>query len=168
MLHFRKCPGPAKGTQKARNKCCQRHSHSHSASAKPDKDRRKNRLCNDRYTPDNTEPAVCANMGNLNAVCYLNNVLSAVVLHFIHNQQSHMRFQHDNGTIHTARITRPFLANNNINVMQWPAVSPDVSPIEHLWDELARRVRDHLVQPQNLQQHVCRSGVTSPCEPFLI
>jgi len=36
--------------------------------------------------------------------------------------------------------------------MQWPAVSQVVSPIEHIWDELARRVRNYLVQPQNLQK----------------
>ena len=63
-----------------------------------------------------------------------------------------MIFQQDNATPHTARITRQFLANNNINVMQWPAVSPVVSPIEHTRDELARRVHNHLVQPENLQK----------------
>ena len=27
--------------------------------------------------------------------------------------------------------------------MQWPANSPDMNPVEHIWDELGRRVRRH-------------------------
>ena len=29
-----------------------------------------------------------------------------------------------------------------MNVLQWPAKSPDLSPIEHLWDHLGRQVRE--------------------------
>ena len=36
--------------------------------------------------------------------------------------------------------------------MPWHSVSPDLNPIEHLLNELGRRVRDRPVQPQNLQQ----------------
>ena len=30
---------------------------------------------------------------------------------------------------------------NNVNVLYWPAVSPDMNPIEHIWDYLGRKVR---------------------------
>jgi len=33
-----------------------------------------------------------------------------------------------------------FLAQNNIPVLPWPALSPDLSPIEHLWDNISRRL----------------------------
>jgi len=33
-----------------------------------------------------------------------------------------------------------FLNSVNIRVMPWPALSPDLAPIEHAWDELGRRV----------------------------
>ena len=35
-----------------------------------------------------------------------------------------------------------FLQANIVNVLDWPARSPDISPIEHLWDHLGRRVRE--------------------------
>ena len=43
---------------------------------------------------------------------------------------------------HTARHTQNILRIHNVNVLQWPTRSPDLSPIEHLWDHLVRQVRE--------------------------
>ena len=48
---------------------------------------------------------------------------------------------HDNARPHVARICRQFLNRNNVNVLPWPAASPDMKPIEHIWDYLGRKVR---------------------------
>ena len=48
---------------------------------------------------------------------------------------------HDNARPHVARTYRQFLNTNNVNVLPWPAVSPDMNPIEHIWDYLGRKVR---------------------------
>ena len=47
----------------------------------------------------------------------------------------------DNARPHVARICRQFLNRNNVNVLPWPAVSPDMNPIEHILDYLGSKVR---------------------------
>ena len=44
--------------------------------------------------------------------------------------------------MHGARHTMDFLQANNVIVLDWPARSPDMSPIEHLRDHLGRRVKE--------------------------
>ena len=45
--------------------------------------------------------------------------------------------------IHTLQgIPRTFLCIHNVNVLQWPARSLDLSPIEHVWDHLDGQVRE--------------------------
>jgi transposase len=61
-------------------------------------------------------------------------------------------FQHDNARCHVARVCQDFLNQNHIRVLPWPALSPDLSPIEHLWDELSRPVRHRQNPPETLQE----------------
>ena len=60
---------------------------------------------------------------------------------------------HDNAAPHRARVTTAYLLQNNINVLRpWPPISPDLDPIEHVWDMLDRHVRNLPNPPQNLLQ----------------
>ncbi len=60
--------------------------------------------------------------------------------------------QHDNARPHVERICTQFLEAENIPVLAWPAYSPDMSPIEHVWDALDRRIRQLVPVPANIQQ----------------
>ena len=100
--------------------------------------------------------------GNLTAVRYRDEILRPVAVPLV--QQHQMTFQHDNARPHVARVCQDFLANNNIVPLDWPPYSPDLSPIEHLRDELDRRVRRRRNTPTlsgNCKQHCWKSGRTS-------
>ena len=61
-------------------------------------------------------------------------------------------FMHDNAPAHRAQRIQQFLENQEIEVLPWPAYSPDLNPIEHCWDMLDQAVRKREVQPTNLNQ----------------
>lgn len=49
-------------------------------------------------------------------------------------------FQQDNAGIHTAKLTRECIERLNLVVMRWPALSPDLNIIEHVWAKMKREI----------------------------
>ncbi|OWZ17975.1 Transposase [Phytophthora megakarya] len=50
------------------------------------------------------------------------------------------RAEHDNASIHSSKVAKMFLDEHLEKVMSWPALSPDVNPIENIWGYLAGNV----------------------------
>ena len=61
-------------------------------------------------------------------------------------------FQHDNDPKHTAKKNKDFLTNNNFNVLPWPAQSPDLNPLENLWNGLKEALKKRADKPSSLDQ----------------
>ncbi len=63
-------------------------------------------------------------------------------------------FQQDNAPCHKAQINSDWFLehNNEFTLLKWPPQSPDLNPIEHIWDVVEQEICIMDVQLANLQQ----------------
>ena len=85
----------------------------------------------------------------MTAVRYINDILRPSVLPYIHGLPEAL-FQQDNARPRTARTTMNFFTNSHVNLLPWPPRSPDLSPIEHVWDMMGVRISQLTPPPKTL------------------
>lgn len=87
---------------------------------------------------------------SLTANRYIENILQDYVIPFAPFIGNDFILVHDNARPHTAHIVNEYLDEVGIDRMIWPAKSPDMNPIEHVWDEMGRRIRSRNRVPDTL------------------
>ncbi|GFV63491.1 DDE_3 domain-containing protein [Trichonephila clavipes] len=72
-------------------------------------------------------------------------------------------FQQDNARPHTARVAQDFLRHSQ--TLPWPARSPDLSPVEQVWNQIKRQmpschsVHDLELAIQDLWTHLPQDNI---------
>ena len=64
-------------------------------------------------------------------------------------------FQQDNDSKHTSILARDFLRSKNIDILNYPSNSPDMSLIEHAWRGLYTPPHIPLPYPRESPQGIC-------------
>lgn len=90
--------------------------------------------------------------GGLTADRYIADILAHHVVPYVGFIGEKFLLMHDNARSHTAVATRQYLSEVGIETMKWPALSPDMNPIEHMWDHLKQRVRARNPAPSTIDE----------------
>ena len=61
-------------------------------------------------------------------------------------------FMHDNDPEHTSALVKNWLVKQHKKMLLWLSSSPDLNPVEHLWNKLGRRLKKR--QSKNRQELV--------------
>ncbi len=80
-------------------------------------------------------------------------------------------FQHDNNPKHTSKMTTALLKKIRVKVMDWPSMSPDLNPVEHLWAILKQKVVERKVsnihQLRDVVMEEWKSTSVATCEALV-
>ena len=108
--------------------------------------------------------------GNMNSKMYC-EILQQRMIPFLQKLGSRAVFQHDYDPKHTSMTTTALLKWLMVKVMEWPSMSPDLNPIEHLWGILKQKVEvrkvSNICQLHNVVMEEWKSIPVATCEALV-
>ncbi|GFW82863.1 transposable element Tc3 transposase [Trichonephila clavipes] len=90
--------------------------------------------------------------GSVNGTRYCNEILLPYVRLFRGAMGLQCLFMDDNAPCHHTVAAEQLLESEDIERMDWPARSPDLNPIEHVWDFLGRRLAARTLPPITIRE----------------
>ncbi|GFT18056.1 transposable element Tcb1 transposase [Trichonephila clavipes] len=90
--------------------------------------------------------------GSVNGTRYCNEILLPYVRLFRGAMGLQFLFMDDNAPCHRTVAAEQLLESEDIERMDWPARSPDLIPIEHVWDFLGRRLAARTLPPVTIRE----------------
>ncbi|GFX34539.1 transposable element Tcb2 transposase [Trichonephila clavipes] len=90
--------------------------------------------------------------GSVNGTRYCNEILLPYVRLFRGALGLQFLFMDDNAPCHRTVAAEQLLVSEDIERMDWPAKSPDLNPIEHVWDFLGRRLAARTLPPITIRE----------------
>ncbi|GFU12334.1 transposable element Tc3 transposase [Trichonephila clavipes] len=90
--------------------------------------------------------------GSVNGTRYCNEILLPYVRLFRGAMGLQFLFMDDSAPCHRTVAAEQLLESEDIERMDWPARSPDLNPIEHVWDFLGRRLAARTLPPVMIRE----------------
>ncbi|GFU06298.1 transposable element Tcb2 transposase [Trichonephila clavipes] len=90
--------------------------------------------------------------GSINGTRYCNEILLPYVRLFRGAMGLQFLFMDDNAPCHRTVAAEQLLESEDIESMDWPARSPDLNPIEHVWEFLGRRLAARTLPPVTIRE----------------
>ncbi|GFW52858.1 transposable element Tcb2 transposase [Trichonephila clavipes] len=90
--------------------------------------------------------------GSVNGTRYCNEILLPYVRLFRGAMGLQFLFIDDNAPCHRIVAAEQLLESEDIERIDWPARSPDLIPIEHVWDFLGRRLAARTLPPVTIRE----------------
>jgi transposase len=95
--------------------------------------------------PDKLRPGLGKNKGEgIDWYKFVSEMLEPILLfdyHKLRRQRPRLMLILNGAAAHVSRNCLPFYEGWEVNYLNWPGNSPDLNPIEHIWDLMKKRIK---------------------------